>query len=281
MTNELEQDLRLALSETAAELPSDASIPLLATDYRPRSPLVLPALAVTAATAVGAVLAISLIGLGTDPPRAFAGWSATPTPPSGDQTRKVEQDCRSRLPTSAGIEHAGATTSGTPRPWPIPSLRPPIASLRRGSWRTVLVDTRGPYAMVLFEGANGAAEVSCFPGRHVSSLGGSFGVHPPPPVPAGKLSIVSSGSNVTPRDEGSQHFSRLVGRTGAGVGCVVIRLSDASRVTASCAHGWFLAWWPGTRHLVTTEVATTRQYQLREARRSREAPRYTGATGGP
>jgi hypothetical protein len=253
MNTQIEHDLRLALAERAAELPSDASARVLAADYRPRPPLARPALALTAVTAAaGALLAISLIRLGTDTPRAFAGWSPTPTVPSGDQARKAQGGCMSRLPTSAGIEHGQETASGPHRPWPIPSIT-------AGSWRAVVVDTRGPYTMILFAAAHGAAELSCFSGRQPAraSLGGSFGTHPPPPVPAGHVSVVSSGGNTTPPDEGSRHFSQLVGRTGAGVSGVALRLRDGTHVTASCAKGWFLAWWPGTQPIAAVEVTTS------------------------
>jgi hypothetical protein len=254
MDSQVEHQLRLALAARAAELPSDASSRLLAADYRPRSGIQRPALAAGGATVVaGAVVTASLAGLGTDTPRAFAGWSATPTAASGDQAQRAREACRLRLPTSAGIQHAHETASGRHEPWPFPSIP-------AGSWRTVLVDSRGPYTVVLFAAAHGAAELSCFSGRQPmrASLGGSFGTHTPPPVPAGHLSIVSSGSRTTPPDEGSQHFSQLVGRTGPGVTGVILRLPDGKRVTASLANGWFLAWWPGTQGgTATTAKGTT------------------------
>jgi hypothetical protein len=252
MSTHIEQDLRLALAARAAELPSDASSRLLDADYRPRPGLRQPALAVGGAAIVaGAVVAISLVGLGTDPPRAFAGWSATPTAPRGDQARNAREACASRLPTSARIEHAQKTASGRHEPWPIPDIP-------AGGWHTVLIDSRGPYTMILFVAAHGAAELSCFSGRHPmrASLGGGFATHPPPPVPAGHVSIVSSGSRTTPPDEGSQQFSQLVGRTGPGVTGVTLRLRDGTRVAASLTNGWFLAWWPGTQGGTATEVTT-------------------------
>jgi hypothetical protein len=253
MDTQVEQELRLALAARAAELPSDASSRVLAADYRPRSGLQRPALAVGGAAMAGAVVAVSLLSLGTDTPRAFAGWSATPTAHSGDQARKAQEACRSRLPTSTRIKHAQETASGPHKPWPIPSVT-------AGSWRTVVIDTRGPYTMILFAAAHGAAELSCFSAGHQPpiSLGGSFATHPPPPVPAGHVSIVSSGSTTTPPNEGSQHFSQLVGRTGPGVTGVTLRLRDGTRVTASVANGWFLAWWPGTQRGTATEVTTAR-----------------------
>jgi hypothetical protein len=253
MDTEVEHDLRDALAKTAAELPSDASSRLLATDYRPRPGLRRPVLAAAGAAVVaGAVAAVSLVGLGTDTPRAFAGWSATPTASSGDQARKAREACLSRLPTSAGIERAQQTASGRHEPWPIPDIP-------AGGWHTVLIDSRGPYTVILFEAAHGAAEMSCFSGRQPmrASLGGSFATHPPLPEPAGHVSNVSSGSRTTPPDEGSQQFSQLVGRTGRDVTGVTLRLRDGTRVRASLANGWFLAWWPGTQGGTATEVSTS------------------------
>lgn len=252
MDTQVEHQLRLALAARAAELPSDANSRLLAADYRPRPGLGRPALAAGGAVVVaGALVAVSLVGLSTDTPRAFAGWSATPTVPSGDRAQRAQAACMSRLPTSAGIEHAQETASGRHEPWPFPYIP-------AGGWRTVLTDTRGPYTMILFVAAHGSAEVSCFSGRQPmrASLGGSFGTQTQPPVPAGHVVNVSSGSRTTPPDEGSQHFSELVGRTGLGVTGVTLRLRDGTRVRASLAHGWFLAWWPGTQGGTGTEVMT-------------------------
>jgi hypothetical protein len=253
MDSQLEQELRAALAARAAELPPDASSSVLAADYCPRSGLRAPALAAGGvAVLAGAVAAVSLVGLGTDAPRAFAGWSATPTASRGDQVRMARKACVSRLPTSAGIEHAQATASGRHAAWPFPYIP-------AGGWRTVLTDTRGPYTVILFVADHGSAELSCFSGRRPTSggLGGSYGTHTPPPVPAGHVTIVSSGSRTTPTDEGSRHFSELVGRTGPGVTGVTLRLRDGARVTASVANGWFLAWWPGPQGGSGIEVTSS------------------------
>ena len=253
MDKRIEDELRRALAARAAELPSEASSRLLAADYRPRSGLMRAALAAGAAAVVaGALVAVSLAGLATETPRAFAGWSATPTVPSGDQAQRAKAACMSRLADSGAIGHRQQTASGAHRPWPIPSIT-------AGSWRVVVNDTRGPYSMILFAAAHDAAELSCFSGRQATpiSIGGSFGTHRPPPVPAGHISPVSSGSTTTPPGEGSQHFSQLVGRTGPGVIGVTLRLRDGTRVRASLANGWFLAWWPGTQRGTGTVVTTS------------------------
>ena len=59
-------------------------------------------------------------------------------------------------------------------------------------------------------------------------------------------------------DEGSRQFSQLVGRTGPGVIGVTLRLRNGTRVKASLANGWFLAWWPGTQGGTATEVMTSK-----------------------
>jgi hypothetical protein len=129
MSDDLWRRLEVALAERAGSLPPDASARLTAKDYRPRSPLTRPALALAGATvACVAVITTSFVGLGTDAPQAFAGWSATPTAPVGAQARDAERACRSRLPTSARTERAQQTASGPHRhiPWPVPRGLPPV-----------------------------------------------------------------------------------------------------------------------------------------------------------
>ncbi len=243
MSTQFEQDLRHALATQAAELPDDASAELLTRGYDPchavgRTALILSAAALTAA----ALVAISLVGFGTDTPRAFAGWSATPTPAVGDQTQKALAECRTRLASLPG--RVGRLPGGIP-------------TIRAGGWHAVLVDTRGPYTMTVFQADHGRAVASCFAGsRGQGSLGAAIGVRPPAPVAPGHVSYASSGSNTTPANEGSRQFSRVIGRTGAGVTGVTVRLNDGTRVKATCANGWFLAWWPGSHGLSTTEVTT-------------------------
>jgi hypothetical protein len=236
MNAQLEHELRRALATRAAELPPDASAKLLAGDYRPRvaarrRPLALATLTVAA----GAVLALLLVGLSTGPPRAFAGWSAAPTRPAGGQSQRAVAVCRSQL---ANI--------------PSRSIAFPTAG-----WHMVLLDTRGPYTTVVLEADRGRAVSTCFVGRRGQASGGtSVGVRPPAPVPAGRVEYTSSGSTTTPPNEGSQQFSMVVGRTGAGVTGVTLRLNNGARVTASRSNGWFLAWWPGSHGLSATEVTT-------------------------
>jgi hypothetical protein len=242
MSSDLEQNLRDALAARAAELPPDATTMLLAGPYRPRSSGLRTALALTAVTlACAAALAISLTGIGTDTPRAFAGWSAAPTAAVRDQVGKARTACRSRLANQHHVEDS----------------RFPVPRVSAGGWHAVLVDTRGPFTTIVFEAGHGRAVAACFDGsRQQVSLGEALGVRAPAPVPPGQISYESSGGNTTPANEGSHQFSRVIGRTGAGVTAVTLRLNDGTRVRASCVGGWFLAWWPGSHGLTATEVTT-------------------------
>ncbi len=250
MSRKLEHELRQALAMRAAELPADASAKLLSHDYRPRvaarrTPLALA----TITAAAAAVLVVLLVGLSTGPPRAFAGWSAAPTRAGGGQLRRAVTVCDSMLGNMARRDREPAAGSATRDPLP-----PRFPS--RG-WKVVLLDTRGPYTTVVLEADRGRAVSTCFVDRRgQGSAGTSIGVRPPAPVPPGQVAFASSGSTSTPADEGSRHFSMVVGRTGAGVSGVALRLNDGTRVTASRAHGWFLAWWPGSHGLRATEVTT-------------------------
>ena len=240
MSAQLEQDLRRALAARADELPADASAQLLAGDYRPRAALPRPALAAAAAAlAAGAILALSLIGPGNDTPRAFAGWTAAPTAAASNQINRARSLCRSDLARMGHLQ------------------RPGLPTVPGEAWHAVLVDTRGPYTLILFEAGNGRATSVCFSGsRHQGSLGAAIGARPPARVAPGRVTYDSSGGGITPRDEGSREFSHVVGRTGAGVTGVTIRLNNGTRVTASRAKGWFLAWWPGSHGIRATQVTT-------------------------
>jgi hypothetical protein len=245
MNAQLEQDVRHALAVRAAELPSDASAPLLAVDYGPRAPMLRPALALAAVTAAaGAILAISLIGLGNSTPRAFAGWTPAPTAARSDQVTRARSLCRSQLTRMSRLE------------------RPGLPRVPAGAWHAVLIDTRGPYTLILSEAEDGRATSVCFIGsRRQGSLGFAAGagiaVRPPAPVAPGRVTYDSSGSSMTLPDEGSRQLSSVAGRTGPGVTGVTIRLNNGTRVTASRAKGWFLAWWPGSHGIRATEVSTT------------------------
>jgi hypothetical protein len=250
MNTQLEQDLRRAMAAHAAELPANVSGALLARDYRPRGSVARAVLALAVVALVGAAaFAVSVIGLSSDAPRAFAGWTTTPTVPTGDQVSRAGAACRSQLARMGRLEHSLRSRPRSRTPLALPSAP-------AGGWHTVLIDTRGPYTLILFERGEGRATAVCLTGKRLEGvLGASIGAKPPAGVPSGRVAYASSGSG-TPPNEGSQQFSWVVGRTGAGVTGVAIRLNSGTRVTASRAKGWFLAWWPGSHGIRATEVTT-------------------------
>ena len=225
---------------------------VLARDFRPRGSAGRVALAAgTLTLTVAVVLAVTVVGLGSDPPRAFAGWSATPTAAGSGQVNKARSQCGSQLARVAHLllsRETGSRAHGPLTPRAVPA----------NAWRTVLIDTRGPYTLILFEAEHGRATSVCFTGnrKNQGALGTGIGLRPPAPVPPGRATYSGSGSRATPRSEGSHQFSWVVGRTGAGVTGVTIRLGNGTRVAASRAKGWFLAWWPGSHGIRATEVTT-------------------------
>ncbi len=247
MNPQLEENLRRALAEEAAELPADATARLLALDYRPRGPItraLFPIL--TACLVVAVAIVVLALRAGTDASRAFAGWSATPTGASRGQVARADAACRSQLKMTRRRAHEAPAAPGPASP---------LRELSARAWRTVLTDTRGPYTMIVLEAGAGRAVAACFADRHFqTSIGMAIGVRPPAPVARGHVALASSGSTTTPSDEGSRRFSQVVGRTGAGVTGVTIRLTNGTHVRASSANGWFLAWWPGSHGLAATEV---------------------------
>jgi hypothetical protein len=252
MSIQIEKDLRDALSDQAAKLPSDVSDGVLARDFHPRGSAGRMALAIGTLTLAAAIgFAVSVVGLGSDPPRAFAGWSATPTAATSAQINKARSVCHTQLTRmSEYLLPSLAAEAREHRALSAPAI--PV-----DAWHTVLIDTRGPYTLILFEAEHGRATSVCFGGgRYGGALGTGLGVRPPAPVAAGRAVYGGSGSSVTPRSEGSHHFSWVIGRTGAGVDGVTIRLNNGTRVAASRVKGWFLAWWPGSHGIRATEVTT-------------------------
>jgi hypothetical protein len=54
-----------------------------------------------------------------------------------------------------------------------------------------------------------------------------------------------------------QAYSFAEGRTGAGVTGATLVLGDGTRVEATTANGWFVAWWPGSAEVSSTVVSTS------------------------
>ena len=121
MPDQLEQSLREALSQRAAQLDPNSIARLSAIDYRPRRRrfgVVSAVSAVGVGAAAAALAAVFALSSGAAP--AFAGWKAAPTSPAPGQLAQAAQACGrdlgnpvltdSRGPYTASI-YADSTTS--------------------------------------------------------------------------------------------------------------------------------------------------------------------------
>ena len=242
MIDQLESDLRDALTQRAGEVPGHAVARLRQVDYHPRTSRVRPRLALGAlAGATGtAGVVVSIVGLGAGAQAAFAGWTPTPTQASSTQIAAAEASCESQL--------AANTT-------------PPFSTAKITGWRPVLTDTRGPFTYLILQSGNYSA--ACFSSPSFTGYtGNAFTLDSG--VPAGTVQLQSSGLQLLGPDgqrytgegpDGSAY--RLIeGFTGPGVTAVTLLLSDGTRVEATTANSWFAAWWPGTATATSADVTT-------------------------
>lgn len=253
MSEPFESQLRKALEQHAERVPDEAYERLREIDYHPRSPasrvaLGLAALA-TLAAAVG--ISLSLIGFGGGPQRAFAGWTPDPTAPQPGQIAAAEGACKTRVATSVNRSlqrlremHLYEERRGHH------SIHPPTGI--SGAWRTILADTRGPYTLVML--TNGEGDFQCLVGTEPSRLAGFTGEWPSRSgVSVGPDQIGALSLGLT-RASNGKPFKYVSGRAGTGVRAVRIVLAHGRRISATVAHGWYLAWWPGAESVTSLEV---------------------------
>ena len=156
MPDQLEQRLREALSQRAAQLDPDSIARLSAIDYRPRRRRIrkLPAIGALGATGLAAAVA-AIVTLGSSAAPAFAGWQSTPTTPAPGQLAQAVQACGQDL--------------GSP----------------------VLTDSRGPYTASIY--ADSTTSDVCLSGNGVSMSSSSTSAAPAS-VAAGQIQTGGSGT---------------------------------------------------------------------------------------
>ncbi len=244
MTEPLENQLRQAFAERAAELPRGSGARLRQRDYHPRTRSVRPPVAAGILVAAGATAAtVALVGLGTNTQEAFAGWTPTPTAAPKGQLAAAEATCQNRQAAPLHAHGPGPSLTA------LPKNAPPPETISPGSLKPALTDTRGPFTFVILAGDHGSE--SCITGpsftsRSITATTGSTS------VPAGK--VVLSSTHLTTQN--GQAFSFAQGHTGSEVTGATLVLDDGAKVEASVANGWFVAWWPGS-HNVTSALVTT------------------------
>ena len=127
---EIENDLRTWMQQRAARV--HASPEVIETDYRPRTRRTWrPRLAIGSSVAVVAGTATAVLSLAGGASTAFAGWSAQPTTATRAQLQAAQSYCAANVPDS------NTTTQE-------------------------LVDSRGPYTIIVYAGAAGSTQTYNF-----------------------------------------------------------------------------------------------------------------------
>jgi hypothetical protein len=176
-----------------------------------------------------------LAGPGTA--NAFAAWTPSPTTPAPGQVSSAVATCE-----------AGAAA-------PPSDKTPP--GLPAGATQVSLVDTRGPFTLVLF-GANTPTTLMCVSGPSINSSAQAnsqmreIGSQPALPE-AGQIAV--DRLQAESADDG-QAYTIAEGSVGSGVTAATLVLSDGSDVVTTTGNGLFLAWWPGSA-VVTSATLTT------------------------
>ena len=179
-----------------------------------------------------------LAGPGTA--NAFAAWTAAPTTPEPGQVSSAEATCE-----------AAATT-------PPPDK---TAGLAPGATQVSLVDTRGPFTLVLF-GANPSTTLMCVNGPSITQANSQMTAIGGQPVLPEAGQIAVDRLQAKSANDG-QAYTIAEGSVGPGVTAATLVLSDGSDIVTTTGNGLFLAWWPGsavvTSATVTTATGTTTQ----------------------
>ena len=216
---DIETDLRAWMRERATRV--HASPEILQTDYRPRARSWRPRLAIGGGlAAVGASITavVSLVGGAST---AFAGWSAQPTTPSAGQLQAAESYCAANIP-NAGLSQE-------------------------------LVDSRGPYTIIVYAGPAASTQTYNFCTVGPSFRNASGWTSYPPVTPAdGRLFL---WSDHTSTDDG-QPYGTMIAQAGPDITGANLTLTDGTVVTATVQNGWVVAWWPGSGHVASAQLAT-------------------------
>ncbi len=182
-----------------------------------------------------------LAGPGTA--NAFAAWTAAPTTPAPGQVSSAEATCEAAAATPPPDKAAGLATGAT---------------------HVSLVDTRGPFTLVLF-GANTSPTLMCVSGPSINSGAQANSqmrlIGAPPVLPEAGQVVVDRLLAESASD--GQAYTIAEGLVGPGVTAATLVLGDGSDIVTTTGNGLFLAWWPGravvTSATVTTAAGTTSQ----------------------
>jgi hypothetical protein len=197
------------------------------------------ALGGSALVATGVTTAL-LVLAGPGTANAFAAWTAAPTTPAPGQVSSAEATCEAAAATPPPDKTAGLATGAT---------------------QVSLVDTRGPFTLVLF-GTNPSTTLMCVSGPSITQANSQMTAIGGQPVLPEAGQIVVDRLQAESANDG-QAYTIAEGSVGPGVTAATLVLSDGSDIVTSTGNGLFLAWWPGsavvTSATVTTATGTTAQ----------------------
>lgn len=179
--------------------------------------------------AVGvAAIAVDLVGSGS--PSAFAAWTTTTTTPPTSQLGAAQSACQSFYKRATKLFKQ------------ISRSLPPLA----------LIDSRGPYDMIVYAGTSGEG-ICLWRSSRVIGAGGGTGETLPATsdhsigVPGVGFMRVGRHSVVT----------YAYGHAGPSVTGVTLNLANGVRVQATVHHGFYAAWWPSQTDVTTATVSTS------------------------
>ena len=208
-----------------------------------------------AGAAGAAAIVLFAVGLGDGAPKAFAGWSASPTTPAEGQIASAQTACANAASSLVSGMKDGRTE--------IPStMRGSFSEIGAGEWQTTLSDTRGRYTMMILQAGNGGLATACrasigAPSPFVMMESGGAATAPPAPGEVRVLTDAESTGQGAGDGAESAPFTVVDGEVGSGVTALTLTLKDGTQVQASVEKGWFLVWWPGSQADLLTEKVTT------------------------
>jgi hypothetical protein len=191
----------------------------------------------------GGVTSVLLVVAGPGTANAFAAWAPSPTTPAPGQVSSAEAACEAAV----AAPPSDKTSSG----------------LSAGATQVSLVDTRGPFTLVLFE-ANTPTTLMCVSGPSIKSGAQANSQmreigNQPALAEAGQIAVDWLQAD----SADGQAYAIAEGSVGSGVTAATLVLSDGSDVVTTTGNGFFLAWWPGsavvTSATLTTATGTTTQ----------------------
>lgn len=202
---------------------------------------------------VAAVAAALVFTAGNSPSVAFAGWSAEPTIPAGDQVQTAEAECQ--------------------RNSKLASLKPALADIRGPYTTLVYAENGGSLCMTgpSLQSPTGEPHITLFASFLAASEAAEQRAateHGTPlnsqtqnsvPLTPDAIRTVAKGLAALKASASAPNaeYGFDAGQAGEDVTAVTLVLKDGRHVEATTANGWFAAWWPGGEEAQTAEIMTT------------------------